>query len=275
MPQKSGTTWTQHIAHQLRVEGRPIDFDDQYEVMPWLENGFAWYGADLDAEQCAEPRVFKSHLPLKMLPSGTKKIYVHRDLGDSLYSLFWFIAPFLGLSGKVTVAAFFEAYLDRPKRRDIVEDELANLADWWRHRHDPSVLFMFYDDMRDDPAAAVSRVAEFMGLAPSRELLDTVVAQTSHSVMAAARGPSGKDPFDEHNLADLWARMLGLRPDQRSVLVGKVRKNGRTSGQAKLPEFVTAQVAAGWQKWVAAPLGFRSLAEMRTTWAAERRRAKL
>ena len=94
--------------------------------MNWLENGYTMYGQDAEAEHVAYPRVIKSHLPLKVLPlppcpsaplvqkltavcggrqqcpSGTKKIYVYRDLNDALWSMFPFMTSFLGLVNQVT-----------------------------------------------------------------------------------------------------------------------------------------------------------------------------
>ena len=35
-------------------------------------------------------------------PSGTKKIYVYRDLNDALWSMFPFMTSFLGLVNQVT-----------------------------------------------------------------------------------------------------------------------------------------------------------------------------
>ena len=98
--------------------------------MNWLENGYTMYGQDADAEHVAYPRVIKSHLPLKVpapaalplcslvqkltglclwwqqCPSGTKKIYVYRDLNDALWSMFPFMTSFLGLVNQVTAEVY-------------------------------------------------------------------------------------------------------------------------------------------------------------------------
>jgi hypothetical protein len=56
---KSGTTWTQQIVHTLRTRG-DMDFDDISRVIPWIEVS-AGLDLDLNAEQKAHPRAFKSH----------------------------------------------------------------------------------------------------------------------------------------------------------------------------------------------------------------------
>eukprot|EP00929_Paragymnodinium_shiwhaense_P061040 TRINITY_DN30475_c0_g1_i1.p2 TRINITY_DN30475_c0_g1~~TRINITY_DN30475_c0_g1_i1.p2 ORF type:complete len:136 (+),score=36.10 TRINITY_DN30475_c0_g1_i1:114-521(+) len=60
---KTGTTWLQAICHALRTGGLQNDFEDIYQVSPWDQ--LAWdLGQDLNAEQSAKPRIFKTHVPL-------------------------------------------------------------------------------------------------------------------------------------------------------------------------------------------------------------------
>ena len=55
---KCGTTWLQQIVHSLRTGG-DMDFEDIYEVVPWIDVALD-LGIDLDADQRANPRAFKS-----------------------------------------------------------------------------------------------------------------------------------------------------------------------------------------------------------------------
>ncbi|MEO0442026.1 MAG: sulfotransferase domain-containing protein, partial [Pseudomonadota bacterium] len=57
---KSGTTMMQQMFHQLRTGG-DMDFDDISRVVPWIETA-PILGIDINANQRAEPRGFKSHL---------------------------------------------------------------------------------------------------------------------------------------------------------------------------------------------------------------------
>src|SRR5262245_28666780 len=56
---KCGTTWLQQIFHTLRTRG-DMDFEDISEVVPWIETS-TLLEIDINAEQRAEPRGFKSH----------------------------------------------------------------------------------------------------------------------------------------------------------------------------------------------------------------------
>ena len=86
---KSGTTWIQQIVHTLRTRG-DMDFDDISRVVPWIETS-PGLGLDLDAEQKANPRAFKSHLEYEQLPKGAKYINSARDPRDAFYSMYKFI----------------------------------------------------------------------------------------------------------------------------------------------------------------------------------------
>src|SRR5262245_61701384 len=58
---KCGTTWLQQTFHTLRTRAGDMDYDDISRVVPWIETSVA-LGIDINAEQRANPRGFKSHL---------------------------------------------------------------------------------------------------------------------------------------------------------------------------------------------------------------------
>ena len=76
---KCGTTWLQQTFHTLRTGG-DMDFDDISRVVPWIETS-AGLGLDLDAEQRAEPRGFKSHLGYDLIPKGANYVVSFRRAG--------------------------------------------------------------------------------------------------------------------------------------------------------------------------------------------------
>ena len=39
-----------------------------------------------------------------------------------------------------------------------------HLLSWWEHRNDPNVLFLFFEDMKDDLKSVVRMVAAFIGI---------------------------------------------------------------------------------------------------------------
>ena len=87
---KCGTTWTQQIFHTLRTRG-DMDFDDISRVVPWIETSGS-LGLDINREQRANPRGFKSHLSYDQIPKGCKYINVIRNPVDAAYSSFKFLS---------------------------------------------------------------------------------------------------------------------------------------------------------------------------------------
>ena len=74
-----------------------MDFDDISRVVPWIETSGS-LGLDINAEQVANPRGFKSHLSFDRIPKGCKYINVIRDPLDAAYSSFkfmegWYLEP--------------------------------------------------------------------------------------------------------------------------------------------------------------------------------------
>jgi hypothetical protein len=81
---KCGTTWVTQICHALRTNAN-MNFGEITEVCPWdiLAKDCK---QDLDDDQVASPRVFKSHESYASVAKGGKYIYVARDPGDAFFS---------------------------------------------------------------------------------------------------------------------------------------------------------------------------------------------
>jgi hypothetical protein len=105
---KCGTTWMTQIVHALRTRGS-MDFGEITEVCPWdiLAHDCK---QDLGADQCAEPRVFKSHESFGDIAKGGRYIYVARNPLDAFFSFFKFLPSFTGLkAGDIDEATFAAA----------------------------------------------------------------------------------------------------------------------------------------------------------------------
>ena len=112
-PPKSGTTWMQQIVHGLR-SGGGMDFDEISYVVPFIETA-AMIGIDLDADQVAQPRVFKTHQTYELCPKGAGKYVVvirhPLDAYPSAYSFMngWLISP----PGIVSLTAYVRCRLSQ------------------------------------------------------------------------------------------------------------------------------------------------------------------
>ena len=237
---KSGTTWLQQMVHTLRTGG-DMAFDDISRVVPWLETSVA-LDIDLSAEQAAEPRAFKSHLPYQLIPKGGKYINAVRNPGDALYSMYrfmegWFLEP-----GVVNLEDF--AHQRFFKSRDYWK----HLLSWWPQRQESNVLFLVYEHMQRYPEQTITRVAEFIGIALDRYLLETTLEHTSLAFMLAH-----KDRFDDAMMRQLSERRCDLPPGSDSA---KVRE-GRVGGHRDyLNSALVEELDAIWRQEITATLGF-------------------
>jgi len=267
VPGKSGTTWLMQIAHQLRMRGVEHDYDDQMDVMPWLEGGAAKVlDQDINMEHVTEPRVFKSHLEWSKLGKApfekSKLVYCFRDIKDQLISMWKFLPPIA--QADISCWAFTTGYLVLSGH---VDTGLHNLCDFWDHRHDERVCFFFFDDLKERHEECVKRVQRFMDIGTDEVLTQKVVAQSTHQYMSR---PDQAHKFDDHAIVYAIDKMRGV---PRTVpLTGKVRKDGGKSGTGDaLPQAVKDWVDWRWECIVLPRTGFADLTSMRHAWLAEQR----
>jgi hypothetical protein len=242
---KCGTTWLQQTFHTLRTGG-DVDFDDISRVVPWIETA-RMVGLDLEAQQRAEPRGFKSHLPYDAIPKGAKYVVSLRDPKDALVSMYrfmegWFLEP-----GAVSIEEFAGHWL----RRD---EYFKHLVSWWNVRADPNVLVFTYEAMTADPAGHIRRLAAFCGLPLSDELLALTLERSSIAFMLLH-----KDKFDDAMMRAVSEARCNLPPGSDSA---KVRKGGVGGHRAELPASVAAAIDARWAELVTPATGFADYAAL-------------
>ncbi|MBI3249345.1 MAG: sulfotransferase domain-containing protein [Deltaproteobacteria bacterium] len=247
---KSGTTWVQQIVHGLRTGG-DTDFSEITAVIPWIEMAHD-LGMDLEQPQAAQPRAFKSHLSWELVPKGARYIYVMRDPKDVLVSMYHFLEGWWFETGTIAMAEFAQAQFLNPKRANPY---WAHIRSWWPHRHDPEVLFLCYEDMKQDLPGTVQRIAAFIGCALDDELFDLVVRQSSIEFMSAH-----KRQFDDHLIREARDTLCGLPPggDSSKVRTGNVGDHTR-----ELSAEIIAELDRIWREEIEVPLGFPSYAALR------------
>lgn len=246
---KCGTTWVQQIVHGLRTGGS-MDFEEISLVVPWIETA-PLLGIDLAAPQVAAPRAFKTHVPWDRLPRGGRNIFVVRDPGDTLVSLYRFMRGVMFEPGAVDLAAFADEVFLGARAGDSYWDQLRS---WWPVRSREDVLFLCYDDLQDDLRAAVVRIAAFCGIAASDALIDLATAQARFAFMHAHA-----DRFDDRPTLAAFMDLIGLPPTRAT----KVRAGRSGDGRAELPPGVQVALAGRWRADLAGPLGLDSYRALR------------
>lgn len=236
---KSGTTWLQQIVHTLRTQG-DMDFDDISRVVPWIETSVS-LGIDLNAEQKANPRAFKSHLDWHKMPKGARYIVSLRDPKDALYSAYrfmegWFVEP-----GAIA--------LDDFARNSFIAsgNYWTHLLSWWEVRDRPDVLLLAFEHMKDDLPGTIRRVADFCCIPLDGELFALTQEHASLEFMQAH-----KDRFDDLMMRELSERAAGLPPGSDSA---KVRKGDVGEHKEHIGPEIAAELDDVWRREITAKAG--------------------
>jgi hypothetical protein len=241
---KCGTTWLQQTFHCLRTRG-DMNFDDISRVAPWIETSVA-LDLDINAEQRANPRGFKSHLAYEDLPRGARYVVSLRDPGDALVSMYKFMEGWFMEPGAVPMEHFAFGWAANGRY-------WRHLTSWWAQRDNPNVLLFSYEHMSDDPAGHIERLASFCGIALDRELLELTLERTSLAFMLAH-----KDKFDDLMMRRKSEERCNLPTGSDSA---KVRVGG-SGRRALLSPQVAAMLDEAWTKDALPATGFASYAEL-------------
>ncbi len=181
---KCGTTWLQQIVHGIRTGG-DMDFEDIYDVVPWIDVARE-LGHDLEADQRAEPRAFKSHCSWDDVPKGCTYIVSFRDPKDAAVSMYRFMEGWYFEPGTIPIDEFIER---RVLDRETGSDYWQHLASWLTQRDNPNVLLVTYEEMKDDLRSIVETVAHFLAIETDEARLDIATRQATFEFMSTNKGP--------------------------------------------------------------------------------------
>ena len=256
---KCGTTWCTQILHQIRCAHAGIDgesFDEITEVVPWDVLALDC-GLDLDGEQVAKPRLYKSHESATTVRRGGRYVVVVRDPTDVFNSFYEFLPAYLGIErGAITPEEFADAIFAGASHSGGFGEHYLSWFDA-RAGNPENVLMLAYEDMKSDLGAVVDRIAAFMRIeldAASRAL---VLERSSFAYMR------NNPKFDDHLVRGKVAKQIGLPPDS-NFTVGKVRDGGGVVGDGarKQPLAVREAIQAKWSAQMV-PRGFASYDDFR------------
>ncbi|XP_067048554.1 amine sulfotransferase-like isoform X1 [Acropora muricata] len=188
---KSGTTWTQEIVWQIHNEGK-VRKENIGRRVPFLEFATVEYTTKPDFESLPSPRLIKSHLTVDTIPKGSdessrcKYIYVSRNPKDVCVSMFFFLKSKAG-AYTIKENAYngpLEFFVNLFIQGDVLYSKWNDhVLSWWKHREDPNVLFLKYEEMQKDLPSHVRRIADFLQKPLSDEIIDRIAEQCTFKGM--------------------------------------------------------------------------------------------
>ena len=248
---KCGTTWLQQIVHGLRTGG-DMDFEDIYDVVPWIDVARE-LGHDLDGDQRAEPRAFKSHCSWDEVPKGCRYIVSFRDPKDVALSMYRFMEGWWFEPGTIPIDEFVER---RSFDRETGPDYWHHLGSWLSQRDNPDVLLITYEEMKDDLRGIIEAIADFIGIEADQARLDIATRQSSYEFMSRNKGP-----FAEPLIRARSEDVADLPPGSDAA---KVRTGSVGDHRHDLPPAMLARFDEIWANTIEAEYGYSTYLDLAT-----------
>ena len=256
---KTGTTFLQMLCHSLRTSGdeHQQNFQDIYQVVPWDQ--LAWdLGQNLDEEQVAFPRLFKSHLRLASINRGAKYIALVRRPEDVLQSWWRFLRE-KDVPALRSYSCLSEFVFDK----DFVAENMRFGASLWEYyiefylcRDLSEVLVLCFEDLQDDLAGHLELISSFLGCPVTDAARQQVLQLCSREAMAAL-----SRKFDETWTYEELTR-LGRSPDAAESFRPASRVHLEKTASPDLDEAAKCFLQKKWGGLVEARTGLRSYEEL-------------
>jgi Sulfotransferase domain len=169
---KSGNTWLRFLLGNLAYGNDPVSFDNVEQRIPSI-----YQSTNGEMQLVRRPRYIKSHEPFH--PRYQNVIYVVRDPRDVAVSYYHFSLKLKKISANSSTDSFV---------KDLIADYVPNPCGTWAdhvmgwlamERSRRSFLLLRYEDLIDNTARELSKVAAFLNLPTDEETLNQTIRLSS------------------------------------------------------------------------------------------------
>ncbi|XP_030064674.1 sulfotransferase 1 family member D1 [Microcaecilia unicolor] len=187
---KAGTTWVSEIVDIVHNNGDVAKSSQApiYYRVPYMEF-FMHPEKNIPGmrylNSMASPRLIKTHLPVQLLPKSMwenkcKIIYMARNAKDVAVSFFYFHHNIKALPDVGTWEEFLQKYIAGKVSYGSWHDHVKG---WWKKRQEHPILYLFYEDMKEDPANEIRKLMRFLEKDLREEVLEKIIHHTSFQFM--------------------------------------------------------------------------------------------
>jgi hypothetical protein len=207
---RSGNTWTRFLIANLVHPEHPVTFANIETIIP---DATALSSREL--KRIPRPRLIKTHEYFE--PRYRRVIYLVRDPRDVALSLYNFRRKYGSVDDSYPIEQYVaERFL--PGDLDIPWGE--HVGSWLGTRmNQPGFLLVRYEDLLQDPPRELCRLASFLGIAASTEMLSQAIERSSanrlralekveHEAWVTTKGKRADVPFIAEAVAGAWKQKL-------------------------------------------------------------------
>ncbi|XP_034284314.1 sulfotransferase 6B1-like [Pantherophis guttatus] len=198
---KTGSNWVKEILMHLEVASGKYEEDEQKQRQQTLQESslisfleFGEPGKFETMEKMPSRRIIKTHLIPQKLPRSlfeqkAKILVLLRNPKDTAVSFFHFSKGIKMISDKETWDEYFEDFITG---KVVYGSYFDYIIEWNKYVDDSNIFFITYEEIKENPASALKKIAKFFDFSVTEEKIESIVKETRFESMKDNAGTYGK-----------------------------------------------------------------------------------